>query len=59
MYDSNISKKLRYKILQEFQEELGVYIGTFDRVGNGKSDLDSQRIEDSDYDCIIWDNIVI
>ena len=59
MYDSNISKKLRYKILEEFQEELGVYIGTFDRVGNGKSDLDPQRLEDFVYDCIIWNNIVI
>ena len=35
-----------------------MYIGTFDRVENGQSDPDPQRLECFDYDCTIWDNIV-
>ena len=58
MYDTNISKKLGHGILQELQEELGVYIGTFGRAGYGQSDPDPKRLEDSDYDYTIWDNIV-
>ena len=53
MYDTNISNKLGHGILQELQEELGVYIGTFGRAGYGQSDPDPKRLEDSDYDYTI------